>query len=608
MRGGLVNLAVAALVVGVLSVVSARPAAAASPVTFSYSGALQTFTVPAGVTSVTVTAVGAEGGTAGVHSNNSQPGGVGASIQGQFSVTPGDVLSVLVGGAGETPNTENLTSSGGGGGGSFVWRGRGFPALNGTSLLVAAGGGGGGGLGTIAGEAGFDASLSTAGTYGCTDGVPATAGGTNGNGGGAATASGVGAGGGGGVFSGGAGGGADGGGGGQAIHTGAAGGIGATAGLYGRGGFGGGGGSSGPLGGGGGGYSGGGGGGALGIEIGQCGGGGGSFNGGANQMNDTARRGNGNGQVTIAYTATAPVSVTATLAVGRLPTGVVASATRAYVANSQANTVSVIDTTQSPPAVVDTIAVGTYPNGLALSPDGSQLYVANYLAASLTIIRTSNDTVQFVVPVGSRPDGVAVFNNFVFVANLASGTVSRVDPNLGRVAGTIALPSGAAGAAAPSGLVVSPPSGVAPTGTLYVDDARNGVTLQVTLPSTGAGSVAAGVHPAYISVAGSLGYVASPGDNSIKVLSLSTAPPTALTSVAVGAAPYGVVADPAKNVVLATSSGANTVTAIDSTTNTVIGSPVAVGHTPDTVAVSPDGATAFVTNEADNTISVLNIT
>jgi YVTN family beta-propeller protein len=295
------------------------------------------------------------------------------------------------------------------------------------------------------------------------------------------------------------------------------------------------------------------------------------------------------------------LAVSSTVTVGKLPTGVVASATRAYVANSQSNTVSVIDTTQNPPAVINSIPVGAYPNGMALSADGSQLYVTDYLAAGLTVVDTGTNTVLRTVTVGSRPDGVAVFNGSVYVANLASGTVSQVDPNAGTVLNTITLPSGGVGAAAPSGLVVTA------GGTMYVNDVRNGVTIPVTLPSTVGTSVAAGVHPAYISTLGTAGYVASPGDNSIKVLNLATTPPTAATSVAVGAAPYGVVADPAgAGLVVATSSGANTVSAINPGTNTVTAT-VAVGKTPDAVAISPDGHTAFVTNEADGTVTILQV-
>jgi hypothetical protein len=62
--------------------------------TYSYTGAEQPFTVPAGVSSVHVVAVGAAGGS----SASSIPGGKGARVSGDVSVTPGQTLYVEVGG------------------------------------------------------------------------------------------------------------------------------------------------------------------------------------------------------------------------------------------------------------------------------------------------------------------------------------------------------------------------------------------------------------------------------------------------------------------------------------------------------------------------------
>jgi hypothetical protein len=98
--------------------------------TFNFSGAIQNFTVPAGVTSVTIITRGARGG--GSTQWGATAGGNGAIIQGNFTVTPGQVLRVLVGGQGAT--AQNV---GGGGGGSFVWD-------NLTNTLYSAAGGGGG--------------------------------------------------------------------------------------------------------------------------------------------------------------------------------------------------------------------------------------------------------------------------------------------------------------------------------------------------------------------------------------------------------------------------------------------------------------------------------
>ena len=78
--------------------------------TFSYTGANQTFTVPAGVTTISVTLWGAGGSGSGVGGI----GGAGAFIQGTLSVTPGQTL-ILVVGQGGVYNSGGSTYGGGGG-------------------------------------------------------------------------------------------------------------------------------------------------------------------------------------------------------------------------------------------------------------------------------------------------------------------------------------------------------------------------------------------------------------------------------------------------------------------------------------------------------------
>ena len=100
---------------------------------FQFTGALQYFIVPPGVTSIIIEARGAEGGSStGENGNNYFAGGLGAQIVGTFSVGEGDLLEILVGEKGGDGNC-----GGGGGGGGFV--------LNSDSgqLLIATGGGGG---------------------------------------------------------------------------------------------------------------------------------------------------------------------------------------------------------------------------------------------------------------------------------------------------------------------------------------------------------------------------------------------------------------------------------------------------------------------------------
>ncbi len=252
---------------------------------------VQTWTVPY-TGPYRITAIGAAGGASG-----SYAGGMGVTMRGDFTLTAGSVIKILVGQVGETLSSNNT----GGGGGTFVW-------VNGQTVpLIIAGGGGGAGYSYN----GVDASTLTAGQAG-TGGTGSA--GTNGSG-------------------------ANPGGGGWASdgqsHTGSSscavkctgntagvtvGGASPTAAIVyqgcagtsqtGDGGFGGGSGGNGNCtssygGGGGGGYSGG---------VGQSGssaggGGGGSYNGGTNQLN-TAASNSGDGKVIIQELCN--ISITAT--------------------------------------------------------------------------------------------------------------------------------------------------------------------------------------------------------------------------------------------------------------------------------------------------------
>lgn len=254
---------------------------------YSYTGTVQTFTVPC-VAAITVTAYGAQGGNSG---------GYGAEIKGTFSVKPGTVLNILVGGTG---SSGDYGSNGGGGGGSFVW-----DASDSTLLVAAAGGGG---YSTNGGYPAGDGSATTTPTLG--GGAGSGANGTGGNGGGYGTGGNSYAVGGGGAgwlsngatnpnyYSEGVGQGgffpfdpvSPGQGGAQGNYNGA------------PGGYGGGGGSSGGSGasGGGGGYNGGGGGNAWSGSQWGSGGGGGSYNGGTSQTNIGAYQ-SGDGYVVISW-------------------------------------------------------------------------------------------------------------------------------------------------------------------------------------------------------------------------------------------------------------------------------------------------------------------
>ncbi len=232
---------------------------------FVYTGGSQSYTVPPGVTRITINALGASG----AYFEGPVGAGLGASVTATYSVAPGEVLDVEVGGQGGTVYT---TDKGGYNGGGDPGGGGGGGAGGGASdvrqppygladrLIVA---GGGGGDGYTAGS--YIIYGGDAGMYG--DASPS-----------------VGGGGGGGGVAGGAGGG-----------NGSSGqlGIGGQGGSAGARGIGGGGGGGGAFGGGGGG----------GVTSGGSGGGGGgsSSAGGVPGAVYVSGVQNGNGQITISY-------------------------------------------------------------------------------------------------------------------------------------------------------------------------------------------------------------------------------------------------------------------------------------------------------------------
>ncbi len=123
-----------------LMVLATNEAARATIIDFSYTGSIETYTIPTSGT-YDITAYGAQGG--GYGKTGAIAGGMGAVIGGDLFLSSGEVLQILTGGMGAS-NADPGGSFGGGGGGSFVALGG---SLSTSTPLVVAGGGGGSGTG-----------------------------------------------------------------------------------------------------------------------------------------------------------------------------------------------------------------------------------------------------------------------------------------------------------------------------------------------------------------------------------------------------------------------------------------------------------------------------
>jgi YVTN family beta-propeller protein len=80
--------------------------------------------------------------------------------------------------------------------------------------------------------------------------------------------------------------------------------------------------------------------------------------------------------------------------------------TKAYVASTAADLVTVIDT--STRAALGTIAVGNLPTGVAIGADGTHVYVTNSGSNSITVIDTATDSVSATIALGAKPFKSAV--------------------------------------------------------------------------------------------------------------------------------------------------------------------------------------------------------
>ncbi|HEV2356906.1 MAG TPA: bifunctional YncE family protein/alkaline phosphatase family protein [bacterium] len=128
-------------------------------------------------------------------------------------------------------------------------------------------------------------------------------------------------------------------------------------------------------------------------------------------------------------------AVGATAATGRLPYAVAILGDKAYVSNWGAGSVTAVRLPSLAPAA--TIAVGLHPAALAADPARARLYVANTDDDTVSVIDTRTDRVIATpslapyrgAPEGSVPDGLAVSpdGRRLFVANAGNNDVAVVD-------------------------------------------------------------------------------------------------------------------------------------------------------------------------------------
>jgi YVTN family beta-propeller protein len=113
------------------------------------------------------------------------------------------------------------------------------------------------------------------------------------------------------------------------------------------------------------------------------------------------------------------------VAVGQDPICVAVHNDDAFVTNAASGTVSVIKESGKRFSVVKEIPVGTEPRGCALTPDGRFLYVANFTQGTVAVIDTRKGEVVDRVKTGGNPYAIAIQGRTVFVTQFFARLIDQ---------------------------------------------------------------------------------------------------------------------------------------------------------------------------------------
>ncbi|MGW0957492.1 IPT/TIG domain-containing protein [Streptomyces gelaticus] len=265
---------------------------------------------------------------------------------------------------------------------------------------------------------------------------------------------------------------------------------------------------------------------------------------------------------------------------------------RAYVTNSGADTLSVIDTAAGTTA---TISVGAGPWDVTITPDGHFVYVTEPGSGTVRIVSTATDTLIGTVGGLTAPRGLAVTPDGarLYVANSGAHTVSIISTATNTITGTINVGN------SPESIAIRSDGLRA-----YVTNSADGtVSVINTLSNTVAATVTGFNVPQGVAVTpdGAQAYVANSGAHTVSVI--STATNTVTDTITVATSPVHLTVSPDGTLVYATTTGAGSVTVINSSSNNVTETRPGFVE-PHEVATTPDGNYVYVVDHGDNTVSI----
>ncbi len=311
-------------------------------------------------------------------------------------------------------------------------------------------------------------------------------------------------------------------------------------------------------------------------------------------------------------------ATTLNIPVGVSPYGIAADPVMhtAYVTNSGAKTVSVINDAVNPPAVGATIAVGGTPQGVAVDPNTHTVWVGNNADGTVSVISEATNKVIQTVNVGvnganMQPDSVVVdaATDTVYVGLYLGAVAAINDQNYNEQ--TIYNTNGTSHLAVAA---VNPA-----THTLYataadaqsiteINTTTNAVTANLTgigLPATAALETSA---PGYLfvdsyNIKGAVVYNNTNTTSGVISNVIHTAPGDTVNSLAVNGG------NDTLYTVLAPAAGAGSVDIIDAASSlnpTFTASNVPVQNNPRAITIDSGNGLVFVVNAASNSVTAMD--
>jgi YVTN family beta-propeller protein len=304
--------------------------------------------------------------------------------------------------------------------------------------------------------------------------------------------------------------------------------------------------------------------------------------------------------------------------------GVCSAADKVYVANEEADTVSVLDAASF--KILAQVRVGGKPHNVQVSPDGTRVWVTNNGepatadasahqgmdkdehqamggAGAVWVIDTTTDVVIAKVPVGLHPAHVVLTpdGRFAYVTNGGDNTLSVIDASTQRRVSTIAVGK------FPHGIRFSPDGTQA-----YVANLKGGtVSVVDTASQKEVTQIPVGKGPAQVGFTpdGRLAFVSLSEENAVAVIDPATR--KVLRRIAVGTVPIQLFATPDSSTLLVANQGTRkrpgkTISMIDLGSFQVVKT-VEAGSGTHGVALDREGRYAYITNTYAGSLSVLDI-